>query len=83
MPAPDTTKDFPSMYRRELGYVWKVLARLGVPSTDREDVAHDVFVAAFRQWQAYDQTRPIRPWLFGFAYRIVLDRKRKSKIASR
>lgn len=68
---------FTEMYRRDLPYVWKVLARLGAKPSDREDLAHDIFATAFRRWNHYDQSRPVRPWLFGIAYRVVLDFKRK------
>lgn len=68
---------FTAVYRAELAYVWKVLGRLGARNADKEDLAHDVFATAYRHWSAYDPTRPIRPWLFGIAYRRMLDFNRK------
>ncbi|MGI5863523.1 MAG: RNA polymerase sigma factor [Myxococcales bacterium] len=69
--------DFTAMYQREYPYVGKVLIRLGVRAADREDVAHDVFVAAFRGWSRFNSSRPVRPWLFGIAFRIIRDRNFK------
>lgn len=69
--------EFSAMYQREYPYVGKVLIRLGVRAADREDVAHDVFVVAFRGWSKFDSSRPVRPWLFGIAFRVLRDRKSK------
>lgn len=52
------------------------LRRLGVRRNDLEDVAYDVFVAVVRHMEAYDPARPLRPWLFGFAFRVALDYRR-------
>jgi RNA polymerase sigma-70 factor, ECF subfamily len=60
-------------------YVWNALRRLGVARDDLEDLTHDTFVAVFRQWQGYDPTRPLRPWLFGFALRIASDHRRLAR----
>ncbi len=68
---------FTAMYRQELAYVWKVLGRLGAQRRDTEDLAHEVFVTAFKQFKHYDPARPLKPWLFGIAYRVVLGHKRK------
>ena len=75
--AGNAQAQFTAAYRGEFPYVWKVLSRLGAKPSDREDLAHDVFATAFRQWDRYDQRRPIKPWLFGISYRVVLDFKRK------
>ncbi len=74
-----TGLEFEALFRAELGYVWKTLERLGVPSRDVEDVAHDVFVAVYRNFTHYDRTRPIRPWLCGFAYRTASDYRRLAR----
>jgi len=60
-------------------YVWNALRRLGVPSADIEDLTHDTFLAVFKSWHAYDATRPLRPWLFGFALRIAADHRRLAR----
>jgi RNA polymerase sigma-70 factor, ECF subfamily len=70
---------FEAIFRAELAYVWKTLERLGVPARDLEDVAHDVFVAVYRHLGDYDPSRPIRPWLCGFAYRTASDYRRLAR----
>lgn len=74
-----STLDFPSMYRSEFPYVWKTLRRLGVPPQDLEDLAHDLFVVVHRHQGDYDPARPLRPWLFGIAVRMVADFRRSAR----
>ena len=68
--------DFRSIFDREFSYVWTSLRRLGVALRDLEDVTHDVFVEVFRNFHRYDPTRPVRPWLFAFAFRFASDYRR-------
>ena len=68
--------DFRSIFDAEFSYVWTSLRRLGVPDRDLEDVTHDVFVEVFRNLHRYDPARPIRPWLFAFAFRFASDYRR-------
>ena len=72
--------EFPAVYAAELGYVWSALRRLGVQARDLEDVCHDVFVVVFRNLAAYDARRPIRPWLFGIAFRVASDYRRSARV---
>lgn len=71
--------DFRTLFERELGYVLETLRRLGVARADVEDMAHDVFVAVLKQFDTYDPSRPIKPWLFGFAFRIASQYRRKAR----
>ncbi len=66
---------FSAIYEREFNYVWHTLRRLGVPSRDLPDVTHDVFVTVFRRLPTYDAARPLRPWLFGVAFRVASDHR--------
>lgn len=66
---------FEAVYRNEIGWLLHTLRRLGVPSAELEDVAHDVFVAVHRNFAGYDPTRPLKPWLFAFAFRKVKDHR--------
>jgi RNA polymerase sigma-70 factor (ECF subfamily) len=60
--------------------VLRVLRQLGAPDRDVEDLAHEVFLVVHRRTPDYDRSRPIRPWLFGIAYRVVSKhRNRKSR----
>jgi RNA polymerase sigma-70 factor, ECF subfamily len=74
-----STVDFRTVFEEELEYVWNSLRRLGVPPRDIEDVAHDVLLQVYRQLDRYDPGRPIRPWLFGFAFRVASDYRRLAR----
>ena len=77
MPLPAV--EFPAIYGAEFGYVWNTLRRLGVQDRDIEDLCHDVFVVVFRNLDAYDARRPIRPWLFGISFRVASDYRRSAR----
>ena len=79
MAMPLATVEFPAVYAAELGYVWSTLRRLGVQERDLEDLCHDVFVVVFRNLAVYDARRPIRPWLFGIAFRVASDYRRSAR----
>lgn len=67
----NTTIDFRTIFEMEAAYVARTLRRLGVDAADVEDMAHEVFIAVHRQLGDYDPRRPLKPWLFGFAFRIA------------
>ena len=73
MPSNPEPPEFRELFESEFGYVTRTLRYLGVHGHDIEDVAHDVFLHVFRHLPAFDASRPVRPWLFGFAYRIARD----------
>ncbi|HXU68008.1 MAG TPA: RNA polymerase sigma factor [Polyangia bacterium] len=77
--TPLPTVEFPAVYAAELGYVWSTLRRLGVQERDLDDLCHDVFVIVFRNLAVYDARRPIRPWLFGIAFRVASDYRRSAR----
>jgi RNA polymerase sigma-70 factor (ECF subfamily) len=64
-------------YQRELDYLIGSLRRIGVQYPDVEDVLHEVFLVMLRRWEDYDPTRPMRPWLFGIAFRVAAANRRK------
>lgn len=77
MTAAPADLDFAGVYRAHLDYVWASLRRLGVAARDLEDIAHEVFLVVHRKLGEYDRGRPIRPWLFGIAYRVASEHRKK------
>src|SRR6266849_1516490 len=75
------TGDFDAIYGAEFPYVWHSLRRLGVQGRDLEDLTHDVFATAFRRRADYDPSRPMRPWLFGIAFRVASEFRRRAHTA--
>jgi RNA polymerase sigma-70 factor (ECF subfamily) len=63
--------DFRSIFENEFDYVWNTLRRLGVREADLKDQTQEVFLIVHQLLDDYDRTRPMRPWLFGIAYRYA------------
>ncbi len=70
---------FIAIFRNEYSYVTNSLRRLGVPESDLEDLAHEVFLAVHRRITTYDPARALRPWLFGIAFRAASDYRRLAR----
>lgn len=79
MEGAPAARDFESVYRSEAAPVWSYLRRLGIPGRNLEDLVHDVFVVAYRQLPQFDTSRPLRPWLFGIAFRVASDHRRRAQ----
>ena len=72
----DAAPPFRAIFEAEFPYVWTSLRRLGVPPRDLEDVTHDVLFEVYKKLERYDRSRPLRPWLFAFAFRFASDYRR-------
>jgi RNA polymerase sigma-70 factor (ECF subfamily) len=68
-----------TVFEEHFGYVWNSLRRLGVREADLEDLAHEVFLKVHANLRKFDPARPMRPWLFGFAYRVAADHRRLAR----
>jgi RNA polymerase sigma-70 factor (ECF subfamily) len=63
--------DFDAVFDQEFSYVWNSLRRLGVHPQDLKDQSQEVFLTVHNLLPDYDPERPMRPWLFGIAYRVA------------
>ncbi|MBX3190467.1 MAG: sigma-70 family RNA polymerase sigma factor [Labilithrix sp.] len=70
---------FHALFSAEFAWIWTTLRRLGVKPADLEDVTHDVLLVVYRKLDTYDASRPLRPWLFAFAYRAASDYRRLAR----
>ncbi len=59
---------FRAVFEAHFSYVWNALKRLGVAIRDLEDLTQQVFLQVHGQLSSFDTRRPMRPWLFSFAY---------------
>ena len=78
-PAAERVRRFRALFDTEFAYVWTSLRRLGVAARDLEDVTHEVLLEVYQQLDRYDPARPLRPWLFAFAFRFASDYKRLAR----
>jgi RNA polymerase sigma-70 factor (ECF subfamily) len=74
-PAPELG----AIFDEHFDYVWSVLRHLGIAEADLEDVVHEVFLKVHGRLGDYDPERPMRPWLFGFAYRVAYGHRRLAR----
>jgi RNA polymerase sigma-70 factor, ECF subfamily len=78
-PLPDDSPvDFSALVARELGWVWRLLRRIGLSPVDADDAAQQVFVVAA---QKLDQLQPgkARSFLYGTALRVAANARRAIK----
>ena len=82
-PQPTGDEECLDAFQRELDYVYRSLRRLGTPPSEVDDLAQEVFLALRQSWHDYDRERPLRPYLFGIAFRIsaASQRKRRREVA--
>jgi len=64
-------------YQRELDYLLRTLERLASNPSDVEDLAQEVFLVLRRTWRDYDSSRPLKPYLFGIAFRVASSHRRR------
>lgn len=76
---PASVIGFAAVFEAHFDYVWHSLRRLGVRTGDLEDVTHDVFLAVSAKLREFDARRPLRPWLFGFAFRRASQYRRLAR----
>lgn len=68
------------LFESHLDYLFQTLQRLGANPAEAEDFAQEVFLVLRRNWAHLDTSRPIRPYLFAIAFRIVsAQRRRRSR----
>lgn len=76
-PAAAAPPDFRGLYQAQFKFVWRAVQRLGATPHELEDRVHDVFAIVVRRWDTFDPNRSLRLWLYGIAYRVMLDHRRK------
>ena len=64
-------------YERELDYLFQTLRRLGANPREIEDLAQEVFLILHRNWSSLDLSRPLRPYIFAVAFRMVCAHRRR------
>jgi RNA polymerase sigma-70 factor (ECF subfamily) len=71
--------DFRVIFEEHFRYVWNSLRHFGVHGNDLEDLTHEVFLRVNERLDECDLTRPLRPWLFAFAYRVASAHRRLAR----
>lgn len=77
--GPAKVPSFREIFESQFSYVWNVLKRLGVADRELEDVTQQVFLRVHANLARFDSRRPLRPWLFGFAYNAASNFRGQSR----
>ena len=64
-------------FEREVDYVLRTLWRLGAKAQEVDDLCQEVYLALRHTWASYDVRRPLRPYLFGLVFRVVVTYRRQ------
>ena len=76
-PTDETETTCLGAYERELDYLFQTLRRLGTNPPELEDLAQEVFLVLHRNWSSLDLSRPLRPYIFAIAFRMVCAHRRR------
>lgn len=71
--------DFEGVYAEHARFVWRSLARLGVPPEQLADGLQDVFVVVHRRLGSFEGRSSIRTWVFGITLRVASDLARRAR----
>jgi RNA polymerase sigma-70 factor (ECF subfamily) len=71
-------EQFRGLFDLHAAFVWRVLARHGVPRRELEDGCQEVFLVLYRREAEFDRTSSLRTWLYGVAVRVALGMRRRA-----
>jgi RNA polymerase sigma-70 factor (ECF subfamily) len=77
------TRAYTALLRAVLPLLRSVARRRIADAAEAEDAVQDTLLTVHRLLQAYDPTRPIRPWLVAICERRCIDRLRRGAPARR
>lgn len=76
LPGVATLPDFDAVYRANVGLVWRVLRRAGVPDSMLEDATQEVFLVYHRRQGEFEGASSVRTWLLGIARGVAANVRR-------
>lgn len=70
--------DFRALFDAHAAFVWRVLARHGVPQREVDDGCQDVFLVLYRRAGELTAGSNVRTWLYAVAVRVALAMRRRA-----
>lgn len=70
---------FESVYAQNADFVWRSLARLGVPDSALPDALQEVFLVAYKRLGDFEGRSQVKTWLFGIAMRVASHAGRQAR----
>jgi len=77
VPGPLNLK---TIYESEFRFVWRSLARLGVPESDVADATQEVFLVVHRRLAEFDRNCKVSTWLYRICFNVASDRRRRAHV---
>jgi RNA polymerase sigma-70 factor, ECF subfamily len=71
-------EQFRGLFDSHAAFVWRVLARHGVPRRELEDGCQEVFIVLYRRAAELENRPSLRPWLYAVAVRVALGMRRRA-----
>jgi len=65
------------IFREHAQFVWRVLARAGVPDADLKDASQEVFIVVANKLGDLTAETTMTSWLYGISVRIAANHRRK------
>ncbi len=69
---------FRAIYDEHVAFVFRTLARFGVPDRSQPDAVQEVFTVAFRSMDRFEGRSSMKTWLFGIARRVASDHRKSA-----
>ena len=80
MDESDRHRGVEAAYAAHADDVYRVAYAILHDRDDAVDATQETFVRAFRNWDRYDSSRPLRPWLHGIVSHVALDVLRRRRV---
>ena len=68
---------FAALFESHATFVWRVLARLGIPAADLPDVSQEAFLSAHKLLPTFEQRCAVTTWLYGICVRVASTHRRR------
>jgi RNA polymerase sigma-70 factor (ECF subfamily) len=78
--SSEVPSDFRASFEVHAPFVLRILSRLGVPRSDRDDLFQEVFLIVYRKLPEYDGRASFRAWLYGICVRTVSSYRRSARV---
>ena len=72
----DHPRAFARLYRSYVGFTWRVVGQLGVPSHAIDDVVQEVWLVVHRRLPSFEGRSAVKSWLFGVSLNVARNQRR-------
>ena len=75
----ETEVEFDQLFETYARFVWRVLGRLGVASSDVADASQEVFLVVHRRLASFEARSSIKSWIYGICLKVAASHRRKRR----